>query len=95
MLVIGRRSGDGILLTMSDGQCCLVRVVQVRSAGWVRLGFECPASVAIDRIDAHESDNVAPPSTGTTGTGASNHQPPDGAIPDGRLRHGSRRSSDP
>jgi sRNA-binding carbon storage regulator CsrA len=47
MLVLTRREGDGIRLTLPDGTACWVKVLEV--GGAVRLGFDFPREIVIER----------------------------------------------
>lgn len=54
MLVLSRRPSEDVILITSDGPV-RIRLIEVRSANMVRLGFEAPAAVRIYR------DEVLPP----------------------------------
>ena len=48
MLVLARHAGEGAVIELEDGRRIRVAVVEV-SGGHVRLGFDAPATIAINR----------------------------------------------
>ena len=53
MLVLTRRPGERIILTIGAGQVIAVEVLDVRN-GAARLGLTAPPSVRIDRAEVHD-----------------------------------------
>ncbi len=54
MLVLTRCSGNRVIITTPDGTEIVVTVLAVTDWG-VRLGFNAPDSVVIDREEIHEA----------------------------------------
>jgi carbon storage regulator CsrA len=56
MLVLTRRSGELVVLTLADGSTVAVEVLSIRrgkDGERVRLGLTAPADVRIDRAEVH------------------------------------------
>ena len=48
MLVLGRYAGEAVMIDLEDGRRITVMVSRV-VGGYVRLGFDAPATIAINR----------------------------------------------
>ena len=56
MLILRRNERERIVITLPDGEEITVTVVEIRVSGFarsVRLGFEAPPSVRVDREEVH------------------------------------------
>ena len=66
MLVLGFKRGEKAVLTLPDGEECIVQVTHASKSGNVRLGFEFPEDVQIsresilDRVKALETLGAEP-----------------------------------
>jgi sRNA-binding carbon storage regulator CsrA len=57
MLVLGKRIGQGIELTLEDGR--KIRVMLTSTAGSnIRVGIDAPRSIIIDRVNADGSLHI-------------------------------------
>lgn len=62
MLVLARRLGERVVVTMPDGRLVRVLLVDV-DRGKVRLGFDAPPDVLVDREEVHARREAAKEAT--------------------------------
>ena len=52
MLIIGRRTGEAIVITASNGERITVMPTE-RTGGHIKLAIDAPESVTVDREEVH------------------------------------------
>lgn len=55
MLTLTRRRNQTVVITPPYGPEIRVTVVEFRGGGKIRLGFDCPRDVVVDRLEVHEA----------------------------------------
>lgn len=55
MLVLGRKTGESVVLELPDGSEIEVSVIEINGRGQVRLGFDAADDVIISRSELLES----------------------------------------
>ncbi len=58
MLVLSRRVGESLRLTLSDGKVILIKLLRLKGAQQVSLGFEAPPGVSIVRSELPSQLNI-------------------------------------
>lgn len=59
MLILHRRVGDRILVTLGDTEI-IVQVVEISSSGSIRIGIDAPPEVKILRAEKRRHDERTP-----------------------------------
>lgn len=60
MLILGRRLDERIIICLPDGRRVTVTFVGMSHGGQVRLGFEAPEDVEIDREEIRRDKDLHP-----------------------------------